>query len=47
MGKQNWKANEGYWAVFGTILRAQTKRVIVSTVKEVVLERSKQFLAYI
>lgn len=38
------RATKQFLALF---LRAQTKRVIVSTVKEVVLERSKQFLAYI
>lgn len=35
------RATEQFLALF------LTKRVIVSTVKEVVLERSKQFLAYI
>lgn len=38
------RATEQFLALF---LRAQTKRVIGSTVKEVVLERTKQFLAYI
>lgn len=25
MGKQNWKANEGYWAVFGIIFKGTNK----------------------
>lgn len=26
MGKQNWKANKGYWAVFGTIFKGTNKK---------------------
>lgn len=27
MGKQNWKANEGYWAVFGIIFNKKSNSV--------------------